>query len=80
MILSGVRGASAGELPSLGRFEDDERAAAPETLGFCCDVKSSLMVRSECFRFLSAWVACAEDIGDAGLVTLRRTDRLNRRR
>lgn len=73
MALSGVGATSAGELPSFGRFEDGERGAVP-TLGFCCEVKSSLMVRSECLRFFSACVACAEDIGDEKLVTLRRAD------
>lgn len=75
IALSGVGAGSAGKAPSLGRFEDGERGAVPETLGFCCEVKSSLMVRSECLRFFSACVACAEDIGDEEPVTLRRADR-----
>lgn len=63
MAFSGVVAGSAGELPSLGRFDDGERGDVPETFGFCCEVKSSLIVLSECLRFLSVWGACVEDIG-----------------
>ena len=74
LATSEVGAASAGELPSLGRFEEGERGAVPVTFGFCCEVNSSLMVRSDCLRFLSACFAWVEDIGGEGLVTLRGAD------